>query len=151
MKLKMLSKNSKKGLMRTMIDSKVLKVMNLAIKYIGELTEEELDNLIEGSIGFSTISKEKRVRKSKTIQEVKDNIDWSIEVGKIKNSKSREEASEYLRKLKLTNEKLRNLGKALGISIAKATKKDKIIAMIIDAGVGSKLKVEGIRKGIIGE
>ena len=68
----------------------------------------------------------------------------------IKQSKDREQASDYLRKLKLTNEGLRNLGQDLGISISKSTKKDKIISMIVDFGVGSRLKIEGIRKGIIG-
>ena len=38
--------------MKNNIDSKILKVMNLAIKYIGKLTEEDLDKLIKGDGTF---------------------------------------------------------------------------------------------------
>ena len=68
----------------------------------------------------------------------------------MKEFNNREEASEYIRKLKLSNEKLRNLGQALGISISKSTRKDNIIAMIVEGCIGNRLKIEGIRKGIIG-
>ena len=61
-----------------------------------------------------------------------------------------EEAKAYITKLKLNKEKLINLGGALGINIARATKKDNIIAMIVEGSVGNRLKIEGIRKGIIG-
>ena len=50
MKLKMLSKSLRRESMKNNIDSKILKVMNLAIKYIGKLTEEDLDKLINGNI-----------------------------------------------------------------------------------------------------
>lgn len=154
MKLKMLSRSLKKGLMKEMIDSKVLKVMDLAIKYIGELTESDLDKLISRSSDFSIVRKNEGIevkgKKVKSTKGTKDKRDWNIEIEMIKKSKDREQASDYLRKLKLTNEGLRNLGQALGISISKSTKKDKIIAMIVDFGVGSRLKSEGIRKGIIG-
>ena len=137
-----------------MIDSKVLKVMDLAIKYIGELTESDLDKLISRSSDFSIVRKNEGIevkgKKVKSTKGTKDKRDWNIEIEMIKKSKDREQASDYLRKLKLTNEGLRNLGQALGISISKSTKKDKIIAMIVDFGVGSRLKSEGIRKGIIG-
>ena len=154
MKLKMLLRSLKKGLMKEMIDSKVLKVMDLAVKYIGNLTESDLDKLISGSNSFSIIRKNEGIKvkgkNGKSTKGIKEKKDWNIEIDMIKQSKDREEASDYLRKLKLTNEGLRSLGQALGISISKSTKKDKIIAMIVDFGVGSRLKSEGIRKGIIG-
>lgn len=141
--------------MRSMIDSKVLKVMNLAIKYIGKLTEEDLDKLLSGEVSFSIVGKDKSIRekgkKNKRIEEVNDSNNWISEIKELKEFSTREEASEYIRRLKLNKEKLINLGQALGISIAKSTKKENIIAMIVEGTVGSRLKVEGIRKGIIGE
>ena len=74
----------------------------------------------------------------------------SIEIEKLKEFNNREEAKAYITKLKLNKEKLINLGGALGINIARATKKDNIIAMIVEGSVGNRLKIEGIRKGIIG-
>lgn len=132
--------------MKNNIDSKILKVMNLAIKYIGKLTEEDLDKLIKGDSTFLVTDKHKNRR----VKEVESQNDWSNEIKKLNEFNNREEASEYIRKLKLSNEKLRNLGQALGISISKSTKKDNIIAMIVEGCVGNKLKIEGIRRGIIG-
>lgn len=132
--------------MKNNIDSKILKVMNLAIKYIGKLTEEDLDKLINGNITFAVSDK----HKNRLVKEITSENDWNNEIKKLKEFNNREEASEYIRKLKLSNEKLRNLGQALGISISKSTKKDNIIAMIVEGCVGNKLKIEGIRRGIIG-
>lgn len=132
--------------MKNNMDSKILKVMNLAIKYIGKLTEEDLDKLINGNITFAVSDK----HKNRLVKEITSENDWNNEIKKLKEFNTREEASEYIRKLKLSNEKLRNLGQALGISISKSTKKDNIIAMIVEGCVGNKLKIEGIRRGIIG-
>lgn len=132
--------------MKNNIDSKILKVMNLAIKYIGKLTEEDLDKLINGNITFAVSDK----HKNRLVKEITSENDWNNEIKKLKEFNNREEASEYIRKLKLSNEKLRNLGQALGISISKSTRKDNIIAMIVEGCVGNKLKIEGIRRGIIG-
>lgn len=132
--------------MKNNIDSKILKVMNLAIKYIGKLTEEDLDKLIKGDSTFAVSDK----HKNRLVKEITSENDWNNEIKKLKEFNNREEASEYIRKLKLSNEKLRNLGQALGISISKSTRKDNIIAMIVEGCVGNKLKIEGIRRGIIG-
>ena len=132
--------------MKNNIDSKILKVMNLAIKYIGKLTEEDLDKLINGNITFAVSDK----HKNRLVKEITSENDWNNEIKKLKEFNTREEASEYIRKLKLSNEKLRNLGQALGISISKSTRKDNIIAMIVEGCIGNRLKIEGIRKGIIG-
>ena len=132
--------------MKNNMDSKILKVMNLAIKYIGKLTEEDLDKLINGNITFAVSDK----HKNRLVKEITSENDWNNEIKKLKEFNTREEASEYIRKLKLSNEKLRNLGQALGISISKSTKKDNIIAMIVEGCIGNRLKIEGIRKGIIG-
>ena len=132
--------------MKNNMDSKILKVMNLAIKYIGKLTEEDLDKLINGNITFAVSDK----HKNRLVKEVESQNDWSNEIKKLNEFNNREEASEYIRKLKLSNEKLRNLGQALGISISKSTRKDNIIAMIVEGCIGNRLKIEGIRKGIIG-
>ena len=132
--------------MKNNIDSKILKVMNLAIKYIGKLTEEDLDKLINGNITFAVSDK----HKNRLVKEITSENDWNNEIKKLNEFNTREEASEYIRKLKLSNEKLRNLGQALGISISKSTRKDNIIAMIVEGCIGNRLKIEGIRKGIIG-
>ena len=132
--------------MKNNIDSKILKVMNLAIKYIGKLTEEDLDKLINGNITFAVSDK----HKNRLVKEITSENDWNNEIKKLKEFNNREEASEYIRKLKLSNEKLRNLGQALGISISKSTRKDNIIAMIVEGCIGNRLKIEGIRRGIIG-
>ena len=132
--------------MRSKIDSNVLKAMDLAIKYIGKLTEEDLDKLINGNITFAVSDK----HKNRLVKEITSENDWNNEIKKLKEFNNREEASEYIRKLKLSNEKLRNLGQALGISISKSTRKDNIIAMIVEGCIGNRLKIEGIRKGIIG-
>lgn len=132
--------------MKNNMDSKILKVMNLAIKYIGKLTEEDLDKLINGNITFAVSDK----HKNRLVKEITSENDWNNEIKKLKEFNNREEASEYIRKLKLSNEKLRNLGQALGISISKSTRKDNIIAMIVEGCIGNRLKIEGIRKGIIG-
>lgn len=120
--------------------------MDLAIKYIGKLTEEDLDKLISGSSTFLVEDK----NRNKAVKEVMSEYDWTTEIEKLKEFNNREEARTYITKLKLNKEKLINLGGALGISITKSTKKDNIIAMIIEGSVGSRLKIEGIRKGIIG-
>lgn len=132
--------------MKNNMDSKILKVMNLAIKYIGKLTEEDLDKLINGNITFAVSDK----HKNRLVKEITSENDWNNEIKKLKEFNNREEASEYIRKLKLSNEKLRNLGQALGISISKSTRKDNIIAMIVEGCIGNRLKIEGIRRGIIG-
>ena len=132
--------------MRSKIDSKVLKAMDLAIKYIGKLTEEDLDKLINGTSTFLVSDK----HRNKAVKEAVTEYDWTIEIEKLKEFNNREEAKAYITKLKLNKEKLINLGGALGINIAKATKKDNIIAMIVEGSVGNRHKIEGIRKGIIG-
>ena len=65
--------------MKNNIDSKILKVMNLAIKYIGKLTEEDLDKLIKGDSTFLVTDKHKNRR----VKEVESQNDWSNEIKKL--------------------------------------------------------------------
>ena len=59
--------------MKNNIDSKILKVMNLAIKYIGKLTEEDLDKLINGNITFAVSDK----HKNRLVKEITSENDWN--------------------------------------------------------------------------
>ena len=80
--------------MRSKIDSKVLKAMDLAIKYIGKLTEEDLDKLINGTSTFLVSDK----HRNKAVKEAVTEYDWTIEIEKLKefnNSRNQVETSGF--------------------------------------------------------
>ena len=72
----------------------------------------------------------------------------------IKEFSTREEAVNYInsvKKPKLTKDDLLFIGKQLGIIIPKSRTKDVMINIIVEETVGNKLKVESIRKAIMGK
>lgn len=139
--------------MSSNIEIKCLKVMELAIKFIRKLTDEQLDNLISGDCQFNIENKKKRSAaskvKNKSVEKTEED-ELSHIANKLKESEDREEAAKYIRSLKFTKDKLILLGVKLGINIAKRYNKDKIINVLVEETVGTKLKIEGLRKGIMG-
>lgn len=63
--------------------------------------------------------------------------------------KTREEGEKYLLDLKLTKKSLIDLGKSLLISIAARSKKEEIINIIVESTIGSRLKVDALKNGMI--
>lgn len=131
-------------------ESKVLKVMGLAIKFIGTLDDEELTKLINKEYKFEIKSKIKTSINTKNISKSEENKIIDI-ANIIKKSEDRDQAIKYIKNLKLTNPKLIFLGEKLGIKSPKSAKKDKIISIIVEDTVGNRLKIAGLREGIMGE
>lgn len=119
-------------------------VMEIALKFIKSLKEEDLDKLINKKSKF--VIKDCNKSTSKLLNDRKDFIDV-IEV--LKNTSNRNEAKSYLENLKFTNDKLLALGEQIGIKISKSNKKALIIDKIVEFIVGHKLKVEALRNSII--
>lgn len=122
----------------------VLKVVKLVVEFIDKLTEEEINGIIDGKVKFYIEGKQKIASKVKEIENF-DEI-----VSRINSIENREEATEYIKSLKLTNVCLISLGSKFGITIKKSYKKEKIISTIVESVVGNRLKVEGLRSGILG-
>lgn len=131
-------------------ESKILKVMGLAIKFIGTLNDKQLDELISKEYKFDIKSKKKYGAQDNVLST--DEEKKFINIANIINKGTdREKVRKYIEDLKFTKEKLIILGGQLGIKIPKSTKKDKIISIIVEDTIGNRLKVEGLRKGIMGK
>lgn len=129
-------------------------VVKLAIEFIEKLTPKDIEDLISKKVKFC-IQDERKVKPStKKVESIKkiDNID-NIEdiVNTIKQFNNRDEATNYIKGLGFTKYKLILLASELGIKIAKSNKKDKIIYIIVEDIVGNKLKIEGLKMGILGK
>lgn len=125
--------------------NKIIKVSKIALDYVSTLTEGEMDKLIDGKNVFTI--KEKSMIISEKLEE--ERFDWINEIETLKKYNSTNDAVNYLSSLKLTKIKLVSLGQALNIKISKSITKDRMINIIVNKAVGEKLKVEGLRKGII--
>lgn len=125
--------------------NKIIKVSKIALDYVSTLTEGEMDKLIDGKNVFTI--KEKSMIISEKLEE--ERFDWINEIETLKKYNSTNDAVNYLGSLKLTKIKLVSLGQALNIKISKSITKDRMINIIVNKAVGEKLKIEGLRKGII--
>lgn len=125
---------------------KTIKVMEKALRLISKLSEEEIDNIVNGNIEFKISKVNKTIKK---IASKKAIDDWNKEKDVLNNMNTREAAKKYLLNLKLTNSKLIDLGKALSISIASKTKKEEIINRIVESTVGNRLKMDALKNGMI--
>ena len=126
-------------------NNKIIKVSKIALDYVSTLTEGEMDNLINGKNVFTI--KEKSMIIPEKLEE--ERFDWINEIETLKKYNSTNDAVNYLGSLKLTKIKLVSLGQALNIKISKSITKDRMINIIVNKAVGEKLKIEGLRKGII--
>ena len=145
--------------------SKVLKVAQLSLKFIETLKEDELDKLINGEMIFDIKGKidedtsikikdtstktNKKIKKAVKLEE--QTCDWTSIEKSINNCKSREEASSFISSLGSKKDMIIALGNHLGVKIPKSATKPKAIESIVENIVGKRLKVEGLRKGILGE
>lgn len=125
---------------------KTIKVMEKALRLISKLSEEEIDNIVNGNIEFKISKVNKTIKK---IASKKAIDDWNKEKEVLNNMNTREVAKKYLLNLKLTNSKLIDLGKALSISIAFKTKKEEMINRIVESTVGNRLKIDALKNGMI--
>ena len=125
--------------------NKIIKVSKIALDYVSTLTEGEMDKLIDGKNVFTI--KEKSMIISEKLEE--ERFDWINEIETLKKYNTTNDAVNYLSSLKLTKIKLVSLGQALNIKISKGITKDRMINIIVNKAVGEKLKIEGLRKGII--
>lgn len=125
--------------------NKIIKVSKIALDYVSTLTEGEMDKLIDGKNVFTI--KEKSMIISEKLEE--ERFDWINEIETLKKYNTTNDAVNYLGSLKLTKIKLVSLGQALNIKISKGITKDRMINIIVNKAVGEKLKIEGLRKGII--
>lgn len=125
--------------------NKIIKVSKIALDYVSTLTEGEMDKLIDGKNVFTI--KEKSMIISEKLEE--ERFDWINEIETLKKYNTTNDAVNYLGSLKLTKIKLVSLGQALNIKISKSITKDRMINIIVNKAVGEKLKIEGLRKGII--
>lgn len=125
--------------------NKIIKVSKIALDYVSTLTEVEIDKLIDGKNVFTI--KEKSMIISEKLEE--ERFDWINEIETLKKYNTTNDAVNYLGSLKLTKIKLVSLGQALNIKISKSITKDRMINIIVNKAVGEKLKIEGLRKGII--
>ena len=156
-------------------EENILKAMEKAIKFIRKLDEEQLEGLVKDNLIFDIIPKKsnkKKVKKevvsddsksdTKTKKSKKKEAKFNEEkinklkeiADDIKEFSTREEAVNYInsvKKPKLTKDDLLFIGKQLGIIIPKSRTKDVIINIIVEETVGNKLKVESIRKAIMGK
>ncbi|MGL5086945.1 MAG: hypothetical protein ACRC68_14740 [Clostridium sp.] len=129
------------------LDNKTtIKAIEKALRLISKLSEEELDSIVSGEIEFKTSIVKKRIK----VISVKDEIcEWQNEKEILNRVSTRQEAKAYLLSLKLTNKKLNDLGKSLLISVASKSKKDEIINIIVESTVGSRLKIDALKNGMI--
>ena len=123
---------------------KSIVAMEIALKFIKSLKEEELDKFINKECKFFLKDCNKTNDKLVNARE-----DYGDVIEILKNSSNRKEARCYLENLKFTNDKLLELGKQLGMKISKGNKKAVIIDKIVEFAVGHKLKVEALRNSII--
>lgn len=121
---------------------KTVRVMEKALRLILKLSEDELDNIVNGHIEFQIVKVDRPV---KQIVSKKATDEWEKEKEVLNNIETREEARTYLLSLKLTNSKLIELGKSLLIEISIKNKKEEIINRIIEGTVGNKLKIAELK------
>lgn len=155
-------------------ENNILKAMELAIKFISKLDEGQLEELIKKNLIFTLEYKNNKNNKKKEQKKDVVGINSKSNVqAKKKNKKkreltkedfdeiktelnkfsNREEAINYIKSIKpnLTKDDLIFIGQQLGITISKNKNKDPIINIIVEETVGNKLKVESIRKAIMGK
>ena len=153
-------------------EDNIFKAMEKAIKFIRKLDEEQLEGLVKNNLIFDIIPKKSNKKKEVVSDDLKSDTKTKKSEKKeaklneekinklkgiaddIKEFSTREEAVNYInsvKKPKLTKDDLLFIGKQLGIIIPKSRTKDVMINIIVEETVGNKLKVESIRKAIMGK
>ncbi len=126
-----------------MSKEKSIAIMELALKFIDKLTEEQMDKLLSKKYCFNITSNTSDHENKTTINK------FTNEIGILNSLTNKEEAKEYLKGLKLTNEKLIFLGKEMNIKISRSARKENILNKIIDYSVGNKVKTKAIQESIL--
>ncbi|MGL4655472.1 MAG: hypothetical protein ACRCWM_06280 [Sarcina sp.] len=116
--------------------------------------ESELDerrSLAKKSECKSIEEKEKNTKKTKRRvstknEEVEEVNEFDIYIRELSKFRSKEEGCKYLLDNKLTVTKLKILAKKLSVYIKSKSKKEDIVESIIEGIVGSRLKLESLRK-----
>ena len=119
----------------------ILKVMKKVIKLVENLSDEELEDVVEGKKKVMLVEVGS-TPKTKVIKE--ENVSTYLE--KLEEMNSREEARKYIESLKWTKVKLKELAAKGSVYIGSKDSKEIIIQKIINHIVGARLTYEALNE-----
>ncbi|MPM36656.1 hypothetical protein SDC9_83255 [bioreactor metagenome] len=126
----------------------ILELVSLALRTIAQLSEKEVNSLLNKEATLVVKSVKGQGRKINKVDTKEfGHIEKHTQV--ISNFNTRGEAQAYLGSVKLKKEELIILSKLMSVHINKSDKKEEIINKIIESVVGSKLRVEAIKNTIL--
>ncbi|MEG0707402.1 MAG: hypothetical protein RSD26_12495 [Cellulosilyticaceae bacterium] len=121
-----------------LISKDTLKITTMALEFINRIDDDTAKKLLEGECIFGIVESGKnKIPVNKATTDAKY-------IKTLKQLYSRDEAREYLSKLKLTNVQLIHMAKELAIHIKSGDKKAVIIDKIVEGIVGSKLRMQAL-------
>jgi len=125
-----------------MKDNKYARLIRLVVKLLDGLNEEQCENLTTGKAKLIYQEIETSAPAKKPSIDTDKNREY---VNNLLEFNSREEAEEYLKRLRLTKKVLIELCNMLQVHVLKNDKKDQIIEKIVETAVGAKLRTEAIK------
>ena len=118
----------------------LLDIINVLSKTLNSIDDQQFNKLINNSAKLVYV--ENKIESKKNTSS--DNIKINNLISKIKEFKTREETEIYIEDLKLKKEELIELGRLVNANISKKDNKKKIAEKIVDATIGTRLRVEAI-------
>lgn len=119
----------------------MIRAYKMMTKFLEKLDDEKLIQWLNGELKL-TLQEVNHHKKAE-----KEEVQVSLEyIEHLKNLKSYEEASTYLKTLKLNKEQLKVLAKEVSACIKSRDNKEVIQNKIIENTVGTKLKIEILSK-----
>ena len=118
----------------------LLDIINVLSKTLNSIDDQQFNKLINNSAKLVYVENKIESKKDTSY----DNIKINNLISKIKEFKTREETEIYIEDLKLKKEELIELGRLVNANISKKDNKKKISEKIVDATIGTRLRVEAI-------
>ena len=113
----------------------ILKLNQIVYKYILNLKDDDIKNILEGNKKLSLEDKTKRNNKKTNTEDI-EKLSQKLEV-----VSSKSEARKYIESNKFTNDVLKSVAKVKKISLNSRSNKAEIIDKLIEGTIGAKVKI----------
>ena len=115
--------------------NKVIKISKLVFDYVLNMDDKSIDKLLYGQAKLEIKEKEKKIKNDENRIKISNFINMVVELS------DKNDVRNLINKEKLTVKELKDIAKALNISLRSKAVKSEIIDKIVEGTAGAKIKM----------
>lgn len=115
--------------------NKVIKISKLVFDYVLNMDDKSIDKLLYGQAKLEINEKEKKIKTNEKRIKISSFINMVVELS------DKNDVRDLINKEKLTVKELKDIAKALNISLRSKAVKSEIIDKIVEGTAGAKIKM----------